>query len=118
MAKETRTPLFNADGTVAVDPARCPTLHRALSRPREDAGRAGWAQVVELRRAGEEDAAGRLVRKLLGVQGPPMSEETKEKLRQYNLDHKEEIKERHRTQREVRERTLALLQTGGKRRKK
>lgn len=115
----TRGPLFNRDGTVAVDPKRCPTLHRALSRSREQApGREGWARVVELRRAGEEDAAGRLVRKLLGIQGPPMSEEIKEKLRRYSEEHKEEIKERRRVEREVRERTLALLATGGKRRKK
>lgn len=47
-----------------------------------------------------------------------MSEETKEKLREYNETHKEEIKARRDQEREVRRRTLALLQTGGKGRRK
>jgi hypothetical protein len=38
-----------------------------------------------------------------------MSEETKEKLRQYNLEHKEEIKERRHQEVEVRRRTIAML---------
>lgn len=110
-------PLFNRNGTVAVDPVKYPTLHRSLERGREMHGssREGWARVVELRKTGEADAADRLVRKLLGVQGPPMSEETKEKLRIYNEEHKEEIKLRKQHEKEVRRRTLALLTTGRRR---
>lgn len=110
-------PLFNRDGTVAVDPVKYPTLYRSLQRGRETHGSSleGWARVVELRRAGESDAADRLVRKLLGVQGPPMSEETKEKLRIYNEEHKEEIKLRKQQEKQVRRRTLALLTTGRRR---
>jgi hypothetical protein len=111
-------PLFNRDGSVAVDAKKYPTLHRALSRSHaavDGMGRAGWGRVVELRRAGEADAAGRLVRKLLGIQGLPMSEETKEKLRQYNEEHKDEIKERRQQQVQVRRRTIALLTTGRRR---
>lgn len=110
-----RGPFFNRDGTCAVDGEKYPALRRSLdkSRPQRD----GWAKVVELRRAHEEDAAGRLVRKLLGVQGPPMSEETKEKLREYNETHKEEIKARKTQEREVRERTLAHLGAGRFKRK-
>jgi hypothetical protein len=110
-----RGPFFNQDGTVAVDGLKYPTLRRALERSRP--AREGWAKVVELRLAHEEDAADRLVRKLLGVQGPPMSEETKEKLREYNETHKEEIKERKEQKLEVRRRTIALLSTGTRRRK-
>ncbi len=102
-----------------IDPVKCPTLYRAIKRMEERGGdREGWARVVELKAAGKQDAADRLVRKLLGVQGPPMSEETKEKLRRYNEEHKEEIKARKEQEREVRRRTLALLQTGNKGRKK
>ncbi|MGI0148679.1 MAG: hypothetical protein ACREDF_04005, partial [Thermoplasmata archaeon] len=67
-------PLFNKDGSIAVDPARCPTLHRALARSRNPERRGEWERVSEFRRKGEVDAADRLVRKLLGIQGPPMTE--------------------------------------------
>lgn len=102
---------------VDIDPMKCPTLYAALRRGTERI-REGWARVAELRREGKDDSAGRLARKLLGVQGEPMSEETKEKLRRYNEEHKEEIQARREQEREVRRRTLALLQTGDKGRKK
>lgn len=97
-----------------VDPVKCPRLYAALERGL-DRQYNGWAHVVELRREGQLDAADRLVRKLLGVQGPPMSEETKEKLRLYNEEHKEEIKARRQQEAETRRRTIALLTTGKKR---
>lgn len=97
-----------------VDPVKCPRLYAALQRERER-HLDGWARVVELRRSGQEGAAGRLVRKLLGVQGPPMTEEQKEERKQYRIDHAEEIKERHKQKREVQKRTLALLTTGRRR---
>lgn len=109
----TTGPLFNRDRSVAVDPTRFPSLYRALSRISQEQ-REGWSKVTQLRRAGEDDAADRLARKLLGVQGPPMSEETKEKLRRYNEEHKEEIKERRLQERLVRQRTLAILAPKGK----
>ena len=110
-----RGPFFNKDGTVAVDGEKYPALRRALDRSRP--ARDGWSRVVLLRTVREVDAADRLVRKLLGVQGPPMSEETKEKLREYNETHKEEIKLRKEQKLEVRRRTIALLSTGSRRRK-
>lgn len=96
-----------------VNPVKCPHLYAALQRGQ---GRQyeGWARVVELRRSGQEDAAGRLVRKLLGVQGPPMPEEVKEKLRRYNEEHRDEIRERRLQAVATRRRTLALLTTGGR----
>lgn len=94
-----------------IDPVKCPTLYRA-ARKMVERQQEGWGRVVALRAAGEQDAAERLVRKLLGVQGPPMSEETKEKLRRYNEEHKEEIRERRARERAIRQRTMALLQTG------
>lgn len=106
--------LLRRDGTVAVDPVRCPTLHRALERmvARRKAAGGGWARVVEFRAAGDMNAADRLVRKLLGVQGPPMSEETKAKLRAYEEEHREDIRLRRKQRQEVRRRTVALLTTG------
>lgn len=112
---ETRGPLFNKDGTVAVDPRLFPALHKALSRISQEK-REGWKKVADLRRVGDSDAADRLARKLLGVQGPPMPEDVKEKLRQYNEEHKEEIRQRRQQEREVRRRTLQIL-TRTKRRK-
>jgi hypothetical protein len=96
-----------------VDPVKCPRLHAALVR-QEERERDGWARVAELRRRGEDGAASRLVRN----KGEPMSEETKEKLRQYNEEHAEEIKARKEQEKEVRARTIALLTTGNKGRKK
>lgn len=98
-----------------VNPVKCPRLHAALVRM-EARENEGWERVVELKRKGQD--AGRLVRKLLGVKGEPMSEETKEKLRQYSEEHALEIKERKEQDKEVRARTIALLTTGGKGRKK
>jgi hypothetical protein len=95
-----------------VNPEKFPHLYAALRRAEVRYIDNGWARVAELRRSGQDDSAGRLARKLLGVQGPPMSEETKEKLRRYNEDHKEEIRERKQQEREVRQRTLAILTTG------
>ena len=97
-----------------VNPVKCPHLYAALKRGQESQYE-GWVRVVELRRSGQEDAAGRLVRKLLGVQGPPMPEEVKEKLRRYNEEHRDEIRERRLQAVATRRRTLALLTTGKKR---
>lgn len=102
--------LFDRDGTVKVDAQKCPHLYRALVRGRAMV-RDEWKRVVELRQAGQVDEADRLVRKLLGVQGPPMSEDKKAELRAWKEEHKDEIKEREKQRREVRQRTLALLKT-------
>jgi CHASE3 domain sensor protein len=95
-----------------VNPEKCPHLYAALRRAEVRYIDEGWARVIELRRSGQDGTADRLVRKLLGVQGPPMSEETKEKLRRWNEEHKEEIQERKKSERQIRERTIALLTTG------
>lgn len=86
---------------MTVNPKKCPTLARCLARGRVLEEQT-WGKVVELRRAGKDDAAARLVKKFLGVQGPPMSEETKAKLKAYNEAHKEEIKRRRKTQAAIR----------------
>jgi hypothetical protein len=113
VAEEVMSTLFARNGTVMVDVKRCPRLHRALvlGRLRQ---RADWAKVLELRQAGEDEAAERLVRRILGVKGPAMSEEKKAELRAYKEAHKEEIKQRQKQRQEVRRRTLALLKTGNK----
>jgi hypothetical protein len=97
---ETRGPLLKKDGTVAVDPLRCPTLYRVLTQmvERED-GQGAWAKVVELRAKGELDAAERAAKRAMGIKGEPMDEETKAKLRVYEAEHKEEIAARRRTRR-------------------
>lgn len=100
-----------------VDPVKCPRLYAALQKTK-DASRDGWLKVSELRKAGDTDAASRLAKKLLGVKKPPMTEEKKAELKAYNETHKEEIKERRRLERETRRRTIALLDTGRKGRKR
>lgn len=105
-------PLINEDGTVAVSKRKCPTLHRCLTRMverKEQEAKKGWGRVAELRAAGQIDSACRVARKLLGVQGPPMSEEKKEELRIYHEKHKLEISERNKQKRFVRRRTLEVL---------
>lgn len=49
-----------------------------------------WGKVVELRKAGKESEADTLVRKITGTY-KEMTEEAKEKLKNYYEDHKEEI---------------------------
>lgn len=101
-----------------VDPVKCPRLHAALVR-QEEAREAEWKRVAELKKKGKDGSAKRLVRKLLGVKkGPPMDQETKEYLAHHKAEHAEEIKERERQEKEVRARTIALLTTGNKGRKK
>lgn len=97
---------------MTVDPKKCPTLARMLARSRA-AEEQTWGKVVELRHAGKGDAADRLVKKLLGVQGPPMSEETKKKLKAYNEEHKEEIQRRRKIQTAIRK--AASRPRGGRR---
>lgn len=113
---ESTGPLFNKDGTVAVDPQKCPTLYARLEAMRVRR-REQWERVEKLRSQGLDDKADRLTKKILGVKGkerPPMTEEKKEELAQWKRDHKDEIKERRQQEREIRERTLAILQTGTK----
>jgi hypothetical protein len=78
---------------MTVDPKKSPTLARCLARGRAVEDKE-WSRVVEFRRQGKDDSADRLAKKLLGVQGPPMTEETKAKLRRYSEEHKEEIEAR------------------------
>jgi uncharacterized Zn finger protein (UPF0148 family) len=109
-------PLFNKDGTVAVDPQVCPTLHARLEASRAKK-RERWDRVQKLRREGLDDKADRLSKRLLGVKGKsrgPMTEEKKEYLANWKEEHKDEIKQRKQQASEIRKRTLALLQTGTK----
>lgn len=68
-----------------------------------------WARVTLLKEKGEDQMAERLARKLLGVKGEPMDEETKEKLRQWKADHAEEIKDREELKKTTRQRLEALV---------
>lgn len=52
-----------------------------------------WEKVVEFRKAGEISKAERATARALGTY-TPMSEEAKETLKQYGIEHKEEIDER------------------------
>lgn len=108
-------PLFNKDGSVAVDPVKYPTLHARLEASRAKV-RQKWERVQELRRAGLDGSAERLAKRLLGVKSKkgPMTEEKKEYLAQWKAEHAEEIKQRKQTEKEIRQRTLALLKTGTK----
>lgn len=98
-----------------VDPVKCPKLHAALLR-NEEREAAEWTRVAELRKIGRDGSARRLVKKILGVKkGPPMTDEKKETLAQWKEEHKEEIAERKQQEREIRQRTIALLTTGKRR---
>ena len=107
--------LLNADGTVAVDPKRFPALHRSLTRGL--AGREKWAQVAELRKAGEYEKADKLAAELLGVQKEPMTEEKREYLDSYRETHKEEIAAKRRERAERRKRLKELAKAGRRRRR-
>lgn len=97
-------------GEVVVDAERYPHLHAALTRGKAlmDGQDADWKRVTELRKQGQDGAADRLIRKMLGV-AEPMSEEAKAKLREYYEKNKEAIQERQKAKREVRRRTLEIL---------
>lgn len=96
-------------GISDVDPVKCPRLHAALQRERERR-EAEWKRVQELRRDGRDQAAHRVVKKILGVKkGPPMSEEKKEELAEWKAEHKDEIKERKDQERQIRQRTIEML---------
>ena len=57
-----------------------------------------WAKVLALRREGKEQEADVLVRKITGTY-KEMTEEAKEKLREYYEEHKEEIRARQKLKR-------------------
>jgi len=106
-------------GVPAVDPQRCPTLHRALTRMLERQREQGdWSRVVELRAKGDLDAADRVARRAMGIMPEPMSEEAKEKLRLYREEHVEEIKDRAKLKRTIRARTRAIMVAPKRRRNK
>lgn len=99
-------------GLKDVDPEKCPRLHAALQREKERR-EAAWKRVQELRGEGRDQSARRVVKQILGVKkGPPMSEDKKQELAEYKEEHKDEIKDRHHQEREIRRRTIALLTTG------
>jgi hypothetical protein len=68
-----------------------------------------WVRVTLLREKGEDQAAERLARKLLGIKGEPMTPEAKEKLRVYKEEHAEEIKARVELKRATRKRLELLV---------
>ena len=109
-------PLIDRDGTINVLQAKCPALYRALVRSAAASAktRFQWERVMHLKREGHSDQGDRLAKRLLGVKGEPMSEETKEKLRQYQEEHKGEIKVRQEVKRDVRRRTKVLLASSSK----
>lgn len=90
-AREPR--LLNRDGTIAVDPAKYPAIHAALVRGQEykEKRLQRWREATELRKQGLNAKADRLVKKILGVKGKPMSEEKKAWFREYTEANKEKI---------------------------
>lgn len=104
-------PLVSPEGKVLVNRRKFPALYASLERGlvawRKE--REQWARVWNLRRRGHDDQADRLAKKLIGVQGPPMTEEKKEYLRQWKLEHKDEIAERKRMKATVRQHVKAIV---------
>jgi hypothetical protein len=60
-----------------------------------------WQRIEEARKEGLFDKANRIFRKLFGI-GEPMSEEAKQKLKEYREAHAEEIKEKQQGKRMLR----------------
>ena len=102
--------LFNNDGQVLVSQRKYPHLHRALEAGLKDyrKDRVDWERVSTLRQKGKTETAYRIARRILGVQGPPMTEETKAKLRQYGIDNADAIAERRKQRQLLRKRTKEL----------
>lgn len=84
---------------------------RELFRHQDECYSRGWQEVVNLRLAGEYEAADRKTRKLLGV-NTPMTEEDKQKLKEYYEEHKEEIKIRAKAKRQAKKRQQELMKSG------
>jgi len=74
-----------------------------------------WKAVVEARLKGDTERAERLAKKAMGIKGEPMSDETKEQLRRWREEHKDEIKERAQQKRAIRKRAKQLLKAGSAR---
>lgn len=89
-------PCLSKEGRVLVSSRKYPTLHRSLEAgaAKVRAEREKWAHVVDLRRRGMRATAERVAKRLLGIKGPPMSEEKKAELRRWKEEHREEIQER------------------------
>lgn len=109
--------LFTPEGKILVSKRRFPRLYAALDRGLEAWRKYhhDWERVAELRAKGRGDTADRIARRLLGVQGPPMSDEDKARLRQYAVDHADEIRERREQKKRLRRRTMELLKKAPKR---
>ena len=91
------------------------TAHVAFMFPHWKICRSGlWACVVEARASGDIDQVDRLARKAMGVKSPPMTEETKEKLRQYNEENKDAVGVRAKLKRQERRTLKATLKQRGK----
>lgn len=71
-----------------------------------------WQQVIEARKAGKDGQAEKLIRKVLGIHRP-MSEEAKEKLRQHNEAHKDDIALRRKFNRQATKRIQEKLNAKG-----
>lgn len=93
------------------DPIKYPNLSAATERGNAllQQDKDNWQKVIDLKAEGKDGSADRLIRKIFGIQ-EPMSEEAKEKLRLWNLEHKEEIAERAKQKREFERRTKELLE--------
>lgn len=77
--------------------------------------RAAWQRVIDAKKEGNFESAARIARKAMGVEGPEMSEETKEKLRQYREEHKEEISAKEKLKRMASRRLRMITKPRGKR---
>ncbi len=72
-----------------------------------------WKEIVDLRLAGDADAADRKARRILGVV-EPMTEEAKEKLKTYYEEHKEEILAKAKLKRMTNKKLKERLNSGSK----
>ena len=104
--------LFDKFGNVAVDKNKHPELYNAIERSLD--WRKTWQQIVDYKKEGKHAKAEKLRLQSLGL-WEPMTDEAKEKLRQYGIDHKEEIDARRKMKQEIKKRTLQQINRPRKR---
>jgi len=98
--------LYDMNYTNLVDKNKCPALYRSLERwlisEREKLEK--WKKHYESMREGNFDKASKIYRDIMGIFGEPMTEDVKQRLREWNEEHKEEIKLKNKMRREIKAR--------------
>ena len=82
------------------------SIERWLSRIRDN--NCLWQEHYDAMKLGEDIKADKIFRKIFDIKGPEMTEDAKEKLRQYAIDNKEKIKANAKAKRDLKKRRKML----------